>query len=439
MVSNILGGNEMALNGKAMVKYHNDMNNIFLKGFKRNELILFFSILSQMSFAGQEEKRFSKEWLIELTKWNGKNKAYFSKTLDELCKKMIIMYARIDNKKIRGYITLFETAVVDKDTQEIVVTLTTRGAELFTNLKLGKWTLWELEEYISYKSAYTMEFFRRIRQYSCRDTATGKYWWEVSLEEFKELMGVPKKQSSGYVKEKVLAPILKELEDKYQLEIIPLAPKKKNGRPAVTGYKFYFKYEPYSFNEIKQMEKEYSKDLIDVTPLAIEVYEMDNYIPDESQIEYQSDYIPDVPKDTDSAGDSTPPTKIVKSTGKSYEPLKSTMYHSEEFKERYEYFLRMRFEKKRKNTEFEQKMILEKLHKAGNENEALEMLTNAILGGHTNVVPINNGKNSKRTSDDEYKWEYEESTYHRLLREKREREGYQEPEIEDDPNDDFPF
>ena len=28
------------------------------------------------------------------------------------------------------------------------------------------------------------------------------------------------------------------------------------------------------------MEKEYSKDLIDVTPLAIEVYEMDNYIPD---------------------------------------------------------------------------------------------------------------------------------------------------------------
>ena len=58
-------------------------------------------------------------------------------------------------------------------------------------------------------------------------------------------------------------------------------------------------------------------------------------------------------------------------------------------------------------------MILEKLHKAGNENEALEMLTNAILGGHTNVVPINNGKNSKGTSDDEYKWEHEESSFER--------------------------
>ena len=97
-------------------------------------------------------------------------------------------------------------------------------------------------------------------------------------------------------------------------------------------------------------------------------------------------------------------------------------------------------------------MILEKLHKAGNENEALEMLTNAILGGHTNVVPINNGKNSKGTSDDEYKWEHEESSFERRQREKRERErderrqrekqereGYQEPEIEDDPNDNFPF
>ena len=49
----------MALNGKAMVKYHNDMNNIFLKGFKRNELIYFF-LFSQMSFAGQEEKDFQK-------------------------------------------------------------------------------------------------------------------------------------------------------------------------------------------------------------------------------------------------------------------------------------------------------------------------------------------------------------------------------------------
>ena len=58
-------------------------------------------------------------------------------------------------KKIRGYITLFETAVVDKETQEIVVTLTTRGAELFTNLKLGKWTLWELEEYIYLTKVHT--------------------------------------------------------------------------------------------------------------------------------------------------------------------------------------------------------------------------------------------------------------------------------------------
>ena len=32
-----------------------------------------------MSFAGQEEKRFSKEWLIELTKWNGKIKHIFQK------------------------------------------------------------------------------------------------------------------------------------------------------------------------------------------------------------------------------------------------------------------------------------------------------------------------------------------------------------------------
>ena len=107
-------------------------------------------------------------------------------------------------------------------------------------------------------------------------------------------------------------------------------------------------------------------------------------------------------------------------------------------------------------------MILEKLHKAGNENEALEMLTNAILGGHTNVVQLTMVKTLqelskkeyaestydrlKRERDDrlkrerdDYKWEHEESSFERRQREKQEREGYQEPEIEDDPNDNFPF
>ena len=37
------------------------------------------------------------------------------------------------------------------------------------------------------------------------------------------------------------------------------------------------------------------------------------------------------------------------------------------------------------------------------------------------------------------KWEHEESSFERRQREKQEREGYQEPEIEDDPNDNFPF
>ena len=37
------------------------------------------------------------------------------------------------------------------------------------------------------------------------------------------------------------------------------------------------------------------------------------------------------------------------------------------------------------------------------------------------------------------KWEHEESSFERRQREKQEREGYQEPEIEDDPNDNLPF
>ena len=87
-------------------------------------------------------------------------------------------------------------------------------------------------------------------------------------------------------------------------------------------------------------------------------------------------------------------------------------------------------------------MAIKKLEKVDNEEIAIQMLENSILSGYPNIYELKgeyNGKNSKGTSDDEYKWEHEESSFERRQREKREREGYQEPEIEDDPNDDFPF
>ena len=87
-------------------------------------------------------------------------------------------------------------------------------------------------------------------------------------------------------------------------------------------------------------------------------------------------------------------------------------------------------------------MAIKKLEKVDNEEIAIQMLENSILSGYPNIYELKgeyNGKNSKGTSDDEYKWEHEESSFERRQREKREREGYQEPEIEDDPNDNFPF
>ena len=101
-------------------------------------------------------------------------------------------------------------------------------------------------------------------------------------------------------------------------------------------------------------------------------------------------------------------------------------------------------------------MAIKKLEKVDNEEIALEMLENSILSGYPNIYELKgeyNGKKSSRTvkkeyestydrlkrERDEYKWEHEESSFERRRREKREREGYQEPEIEDDLNDNFPF
>ena len=107
------------------------------------------------------------------------------------------------------------------------------------------------------------------------------------------------------------------------------------------------------------------------------------------------------------------------------EKVYSNKYQSTEFNTKFERYLKIRTNKKLENTELDIAVAIKKLEKVDNEVIALEMLENSILSGYPNIYELKgeyNGKNSKRTSDDEYKWEYEESTYHRLLREKRERE-----------------
>ena len=101
----------------------------------------------------------------------------------------------------------------------------------------------ELKEFISLKSSYVKEFYRRMKQFK----STGK--WNISLEDFKRIMDVPVNYRMCDIDVWVLKPIQKELGDKFKLKVKKIYSKKSRGRPSVSGFEFTFSKEKYQAKE----------------------------------------------------------------------------------------------------------------------------------------------------------------------------------------------
>ena len=101
----------------------------------------------------------------------------------------------------------------------------------------------ELKEFISLKSSYAKEFYRRMKQFK----STGK--WNISLEDFKRIMDVPVNYRMCDIDVWVLKPIQKELGDKFKLKVKKIYSKKSRGRPSVSGFEFTFSKEKYQSKE----------------------------------------------------------------------------------------------------------------------------------------------------------------------------------------------
>lgn len=336
-----------------IVKYSNEFNKISLRGFERNQLNVFFAILSQIKDKCDNEVHLSLESLLELTKWNPSNKKGFMKTLVDVVRKLAPINIIYEDSVEITLINLFSKFKINKEKQDLTVKLNDDSIYLLNNFS-GKFTRWEFEEYIEFKSSYTKEFFRRMRQYSSRDKEKHKYWWEVSLEEFKRLLWIPENMAPSNIKIKVLDVIMEELGDKYQLEIDIITKSRGSGRKAVTGYKFYFLYEKYS----KTVEEKLN---------------------------------------------SKTQSKLKAGEKYSYTPRVSKNYHSTKFKDTYERFLSMRKDKYMENGDFEQEIIMKKLEEVNNEKTAIQMLEYSIIGNYPNIYPLkieNNGFNTTRNGGD---------------------------------------
>ena len=187
-----------------VVKYNNNFNNISLRNFNANELDILMAICSRMKEKGEKEITFHFDKLKKLVNYSDNTSATFIKDLESTYDKLISIKLKVGDERRFIKFVLFTRYSVDVDEKTVEIAVNKEFAWVLNELNVT-FTAFELKEFISLKSSYAKEFYRRMKQFK----STGK--WNISLEDFKRIMDVPVNYRMCDIDLRILKQIEKEL------------------------------------------------------------------------------------------------------------------------------------------------------------------------------------------------------------------------------------
>lgn len=217
-----------------IVKYHNNMNTVALRHFNSIEMDILMSIVSKMRDKELNELKFTFEQIKELIKLDGDyTTARFGKLVDSVYKKLLETNIKIGDDRVWTRFVLFTKYTIDLDKKAVLIKVNEEFKWVLNELS-QRFTRYELSEYVNFKSSYTKEFFRRMKEF--RKTRI----WKISIEDFRNQLDVPKWYKISEIDKWVLKPIKEELKKDYKLKIKKIYEKQNVGRPRVSGFEFRF-------------------------------------------------------------------------------------------------------------------------------------------------------------------------------------------------------
>lgn len=220
-----------------IVKYNNDLNSFSLGRLSKLELNLFLTICSEAVNRNTAEIELSISELKEKANINRLSQEKFivfiEKTIDNIAS---VGKIKTYNQESDGELNFFyplKNVKISLKQDKVVFIINDDYLYLFNEFTKG-FTEFELLEYLSIKSKYSKECYRRLKQFS-----TG--WWKVSIEKFRILLGIPDSYIMTNINTNVLKPITEDLSGLFEtFEIEKVYEKGKRGRPEVTHLIFRF-------------------------------------------------------------------------------------------------------------------------------------------------------------------------------------------------------
>ncbi|MGL5458691.1 MAG: replication initiation protein, partial [Cetobacterium sp.] len=189
-----------------VIEYDSKMNELNFGKFKEKELDLFFSICYKMKNEGLNEVTLTFQELKELSNYSNRNLDRFIKDLESTYDKMLNIKIRTETKTTITKIILFTRYHIEKEDRTVRIKIHEDGKYLLNDIE--KFTKFDLMEFVSLKSSYAKNMFKMLKQFDNEDSYN---WYQIKLDDFIELMGIPKYYKMGNIDQRVLSPILEQL------------------------------------------------------------------------------------------------------------------------------------------------------------------------------------------------------------------------------------
>ena len=253
-----------------MVCYKNELNTIPMRNFNAKEMDLLFSICSQVREKGTDIVEFTFDDLKQLSDYKMTATKHFVKDIESVYDKLIQLNLKIGTDTEFTKFVLFKEYSVSESKGTVTVGVNEKFKYILNEITQN-FTKFELEEFTSLKSSYSKTAYRLIKQYR-------KAGYVIfTMEQFRELMCVPKSYQVCHITDNILKPIQNELSKYFKgLKINKI--KAKKGK-FISHIEFIFMAEddmlPNGKYRIKTGKKCVEKD-----PLDLNEYEVKKVFPE---------------------------------------------------------------------------------------------------------------------------------------------------------------
>lgn len=189
---------------KDLVKYHNDINKIPLRNFTEKEIDLLFSFIFKMREMKDDILEIDIKELCKLSGIKSRSKPRIYNQLEKTYNKILNLDMRIETETSILRFNLFRYYDIKKDKNTVEIQIESKFKYLLNEL-IGNYTKFELEQLVSFKSSYSKNIFRLLKQFE------SSKFFIMPLEEFKRLLCIPETYRNYDIDRRVFKPSMEEL------------------------------------------------------------------------------------------------------------------------------------------------------------------------------------------------------------------------------------